>query len=339
MTRWLKWAPLALALAALTCGGAPGPPSPEESTAAVEESPSPKIEAVPEIAVVPPNQAAPFPYPAGGLAFQRADSAAATVHKPIGTALFGPNAWLYASFPNLDLIIAFRPPQFDLVFFGARGKGGADEIVKDPERLWLRDQRLWLTNQANGQAIALDLEGRFQDMQQLQAPDPIPGPNGDFLAVSPNNLNVFMRVNNRSIPQRVFQLPTLPDEGADSSRRHFQIFEDWSLATIADRGAYLFELAENGAARRYFRIDWAASRPFASRRPTIHGLKRAEGRYWLLLDGGAPRAPAFILGIDADSGDALLWQTPFPADGFDFNGDFWMLYRRQSGAIQTYRRR
>ncbi len=346
-----RWIVLALALAALACGG---PPAPERADAPPADGAAqdpgkpgkqPLFREVTELKATPPNQAEPLPYPAGGLRFQRSSLASESQHRPIGSARYGPNGWIYAGFPKMDLVIAFKRPGYDLVFFGSRGQGGADEIVKNPERIHFIGESMLLTNNRNGQALALSLEGQFETLYETRTAAPIPGPDRQFLVTTPRSLDIFLRVNQRNMPQRAFQLPELP-EAASSNRRLFLIFEDWSLATIKNRGSHLFELAESGAATRYFTIDWAASETLNQldwrSTLTIHGLKRTEGRYWLLIAAGSAAAEtlaSFILSVGEQDRSVWLWRTPFYADDFDLTDDELLLCNKAEGSIQTFRRR
>ena len=191
-------------------GGQEPPPISKEPVLKVREIPF--FEAVVR---KPPEQ---LPYPEVGLRFQRAvrdNDPRLQRFRPIGEARFGPAGDLYITFPSRDLVARFAKPEYALTLFGARAHGGKDEIITNPERLRFVDDQMILSNQVSGQVLVYDAVGQFKNAYELDRPDPIAGPDLNFLLTFTQNPNVFLRVDaNNRILQR-YQMTDSPVGGPE----------------------------------------------------------------------------------------------------------------------------
>ena len=338
-----------LALAGCTQNQSSAPVADPEPLAGDSQQKSPpgfSITEIPLHYIRLPKEPGPWPFQSRGIRFQRGfDPAAANISlvRPLGDAALDADGSLYLAFPQKDLVVGFRAPQFKTHYYGPQHQGGQGQLIKDPTGIRIYGERFYLNNDRNGKVMVYDLDLNFVDMYQLEVPSALVGPGDRFLLVSPNNPNSLVRANAGNRMEQQYLLNDDASVFGDGSRLVFHILDNWQLVAARRNGSRIYHLEPDAHHIRQMILDFSdvegANQPGAS--VVVHAIRYTEGRYWLLFDLEIPgRATQNLLLVADEAGKVkYLWRTDFLADGLDLNQDTLLLFHRTSGAAETYRRK
>ena len=278
--------------------------------------------------VVLKSKPLPFPFSIQGLAFQMQplNFENATQTKPIGTGLLGPDGEVFLSFPHKNLLLCFRPPEYQTTYYGPEYVGGTGEPVIEPAGLFLVDHQLLFTNKRNGVVTALSLDGKHQGQWRLQQPNPICGPGPAFFVRSTQG-GTAMKLDQQG---RELVTYATPFAQADA----LAVDDQWRVWRFHEEAEGLTQYNAEGKPELRFSFEWSALHDVD---PQALAVSQAASRTWLLL-GNKAETRSWMLVLAPGGLVVHWWALPFAADGFDLNDTHILLYRRNKGSAALFRR-
>lgn len=321
---------LSLALLCWSCGNA----NPNPTTSEDQAKPTP-VE-IPQLEVTP-TEVNDFPLHPLGLSFQMGDFELpnAISHKPIGNGMITEDHHILLTFPSRSQVVKFQAPEFDTFFWGPAATGGNGTPLEQPYLIRQFDGSFFVSEQNSGQVWQLDMSGQTQNVFNLKAPPMALGPQGQGVVFSAQDPSLFIRVDGKGARQQGFYAgPVFEALG----KKNMEAGKLWLMADLQsiyvnNPPDVLVHFQANARVARVLHLHLEAL-PIQGPAWRLGDVKLKNDQYWVLI---TDTQQSLLLRIRLEGQVQDVWRLPFPADGFDFSSQLFLLYQRSEGRAQTYR--